>query len=50
MNLANFNINMQQVIEVTNKDTGEVTFLVYHDNEWNSVTKEEYQKIIEGVD
>lgn len=49
MNLADFDIDMQQVIEITNKDTGEVSFLVYHNNEWNNILKEEYEKIIKGA-
>lgn len=49
MNLADFNINMQQVIEVTDKDTKEKKFLIYHNNEWHNISEEEYHKIIKGV-
>lgn len=40
--------NIQQVIEVTDKETNEVTYMVYHDNEWKSISRKEYQKIIKG--
>ena len=46
MQLADFNLNIQQVIEVTNKDTNEISFLVYSDNEWKTISQEEYKKII----
>lgn len=49
MNLANFNVDIQQVIEVTDKNTGEISFLVYSDGKWNNISKEEYEKIIKGA-
>lgn len=40
------NAHIAQVMEVTNKDTGEQSYLFYDDNEWNEISYDEYQKII----
>lgn len=47
MNL-DMHANIQQVIEVTNKDTNEISFMVYQNNEWKKISQKEYQKIIKG--
>lgn len=40
------NAYIAQVMEVTNKETGEQSYLVYDDDEWNEISYDEYQKII----
>jgi len=41
-------IKTQELIEVTNKDTGDKEFLLFKDNDWITITEEEYNNIIEG--
>ena len=40
-------VTIKQIMEVTNNKTGEVSYLAMddNDNEWRTITKDEYNKI-----
>ena len=47
MNL-NCKTKIKQVIQVTNKKSGETEFYIENNNEWQKITKKDYKKIIRG--
>lgn len=42
------NLNTKELVEVTEKSTGNKKFLYLKDGEWITITKEQYNNIIEG--
>lgn len=39
-----------QIIEIEDKDTKQKKFLLEKDNEWITITQDEYQRLINGDD
>lgn len=39
-------IETKQIIEVKNNDTGEVSFLIENNGEWETISQDEYYKIL----
>lgn len=40
------NIDVKQIIEITDKETGEINYLTMVDDEWVYITKERYEEIM----
>ena len=38
--------NITQIIEIEDKETGQKQYLIDNNNEWVTITEEEYKKII----
>lgn len=46
--MLNLNLNTQELIEVTDKETGNKEFLYLKNGEWQKITEQQYNSIIEG--
>ncbi len=48
--MININAKAQidQVIEMTDKETGQIKYLIEKDGQWNPITKEEYDNKMRG--
>ena len=42
-------VTIKQVMELTNKETGEISYLIMSDEgDWQQITQEEYNKLTRG--
>ncbi|MDD4804739.1 MAG: hypothetical protein PHN69_06270 [Candidatus Pacebacteria bacterium] len=41
-------VNITEMIKITDSETGEVSYLIQKNDEWITITEEEYNKKLEG--